>query len=477
MKPKNIILIGLGPHARRIYYPLLEKYSQQYNIKIPLVVDLQSQQETICQYLSSRAMQPERLFLVDDEYRNNDFLDGKLQATLNQAASDGQIDGIIISTEPKAHKPYALWAIERDIDILMDKPITVPVGSNLGTASAGQIWQDYRQIEQRLEKSRSNLIVQCQRRNHDGYRLIKSYLVDFVNQFEIPVSFIDIYHADGMWAMPSELFQRENHPYKYGYGKLMHSGYHFVDLFAWMAEVNLLLEQKKPNLVDMYVKRFGAYDFLHQIGDADYKRLFETDRFNSYFEPNRLETAKMLGELDVFILCQLKRHDIVVTTASINLQQNSFCRRAWTDLPEDVYKGNGRVRHERLNIQIANLLNLQVHSYQSYEVGKQAANTTGAGHEDHFDIHIFRNSKIVGGKTLEKIRLGEEARDRHQDDSSYLGHNEAARERNFLDFLEGRTGVSYFASHCLTNKLLSKIYECITAENRRAASPRALFTL
>jgi hypothetical protein len=298
-----------------------------------------------------------------------------------------------------------------------------------------------------------------------------------VNQFEIPVSFIDIYHADGMWAMPPELFQRENHPYKYGYGKLMHSGYHFVDLFAWMAEVNLLLEQKKPNLVDMYVKRFGGYDFLHQINDADYRRLFETDRFDGYFEPNRLETAKMLGELDVFILCQLKRHDIVVTTASINLQQNSFCRRAWTDLPEDVYKGNGRVRHERLNIQVANLLNLQVHSYQAYEVGKQAANTTGAGHEDHFDIYIFRNSKIIGGKTLEKIRLGEEARDSHRDDPSYLGHNEAARERNFLDFLEGRTGVSYFASHCLTNRLLSKIYECIAAENRRVASPQALFTL
>jgi len=477
VKPKNIILVGLGPHARRIYYPLLEKYGQQYNIKIPLVVDLQSQREIICQYLLSRTIQPERLCLVDDEKKDNDFLDNKLQATLNRAASDGQIDGIIISTEPKAHKPYALWAIERNVDILMDKPITVPLGLNHGTASANEIWQGYRQIQQKLERSRSNLIVQCQRRHHDGYRLIKSYLVDFVNQFEIPVSFIDIYHADGMWAMPSELFQRENHPYKYGYGKLMHSGYHFVDLFAWLSEINLLLEQKKPNLVDMYVKRFGGYDFLHQINDADYRRMFETDRFDGYFEPNRLEMAKMLGELDVFILCQLKRHDIVVTTASINLQQNSFCRRAWTDLPEDVYKGNGRVRHERLNIQVANLLNLQVHSYQSYEVGKQAANTTGAGHEDHFDIYIFRNSKIIGGKTLEKISLGEEARVRHRDDPSYLGHNEAARERNFLDFLEGRAGVSHFTGHGLTNKLLSKIYECIAAENSGAVSPRALFTL
>jgi hypothetical protein len=34
--------------------------------------------------------------------------------------------------------------------------------------------------------------------------------------------------------MPSEYTSREGHPYRYGYGKLVHSGYHFVDLFAWL---------------------------------------------------------------------------------------------------------------------------------------------------------------------------------------------------------------------------------------------------
>jgi hypothetical protein len=244
----------------------------------------------------------------------------------------------------------------------------------------------------------------------------------------------------------------------------MHSGYHFIDLLAWLSELNILLEHKKPDSVDLFVKRFGVYDFLHQLTATDYQKLFQTDKFTDCFHPARLEEAKILGELDVFILAQLKRGEAVVTTASANLQQNSFCRRAWTEPSQDVYKGNGRVRHESLNIQVANLLNMQVHSYQAYEIGKKDVETTGAGHVDHFDVYIFRNCEVIGGQPLEKIRLGE--RGQHElDDPNCLGHNERAREVNLLDFLVGRPSSSPFTAHRLTNKLLSKIYECIVREN------------
>jgi hypothetical protein len=321
------------------------------------------------------------------------------------------------------------------------------------------------ELAQRLRQSQTNLTVQCQRRSHQGYRFVKRYLADFVEQFQIPISYIDIYHADGMWVMPHELFSRENHPYKHGYGKLMHSGYHFVDLFVWLAEVNNLLAHKKPERADLFVKRFRAYDLLNQVNGADYQKLFGTDRFEAAFTPDNLQEAKKFGELDIFALCQLKRGDAVVTTSSINLQQNSFCRRAWVDTPEDVYKGNGRVRHERLNVQVANLLNIQVHSYQSYEVKRKDVETEGAGHEDHFDIYIFRNSGVVGGKPLEKLQIGEGAKKDHLDDPSYLGHNENARERNLVDFLQGRRNGLSFETHHLTNKLLSKLYECVVREN------------
>jgi hypothetical protein len=476
MSQKNIILAGLGPHARRIYYPLLEKYAGQYNISLPLIIDLQSQKDKIYTYLSGRKLQPENLFFVKDCSRNDETLDDRLCQTLNEITLKNQVDGIIISTEPKAHKPFALWAVDRNIDILMDKPISAPIGAGATIEAAQKVWLDYLEIADRLKKSNSNLIVQCQRRSHPGYRLVKSYLIDFLKEYQIPLSYLDIYHADGMWSMPPELFNRENHPYKYGYGKLMHSGYHFIDLFTWLAEVNDLIEDKKPDSADLYVKRFGGYDFMHQINKADYHKLFKSGKFAGFFNPARLEAAKNLGELDVFILGQLKRGQAITTTASINLQQNSFCRRAWADLPEDVYKSNGRVRHERLNIQVANLLNIQVHSYQSYEVGKKEGVVEGAGHEDHFDIYIFRNSDLVGGKPLEKFSLGEDIRRRHAQDPFYWGHNEKARESLLLDFLEGRPSPSHFATHAATNKLLSKIYACIVSE-QRGGLPHIVFEI
>ena len=369
--------------------------------------------------------------------RNAKTVAGKLRLTLDEAVAKSPDCSVIISTEAKAHMPYLFWAIDKDLDILMDKPISAPIGAGTNITAARQIFEDYLAIAARLEKSKSNVIVQCQRRSHPGYQLVNTYLSDFLQDYQIPISYIDIYHADGMWCMPPELFQRENHPYKYGYGKLMHSGYHFIDLLAWLLNLNLLVTHKKPTVMDLFVKCFKGYDFLHQISAADYQKLFNTDQFKPFFKPAMKQQAKTLGEIDTSILCQLKRQDVVITTATLNLQQNSFSRRAWIDLPADVYKGNGRVRHERLNIQVANLLNIQVHSYQSYEVGKKDVETTGAGHEDHFDVYIFRNSELIGGKTLEKYAIGEMARCRHQSSSCYLGHNETAREANFLDFLTG----------------------------------------
>jgi hypothetical protein len=239
-----------------------------------------------------------------------------------------------------------------------------------------------------------------------------------------------------------------------------------VDLFAWLSEVNDGLDYKRPDRADLFVKRFGVYDHLHQVTESDYRRLLGAGEFGCFFGSDQLDRARSFGELDAYALCQLKRGDVVVTTASISLQQNSFSRRAWVHTPEDTYKGNGRVRHERLTAQVGNLLCIQVHSYQSYEVGKRDVETKGAGNEDHFDIYVFRNSGVVGGRPLEKRSLGELSRRCHQGDAGYLGHNEEAREVGFVDFLEGRPGAQDFATHYATNLLLSKLYECMAREHR-----------
>ncbi len=459
---KNYILVGLGPHAKRIYYPFLEKYQSRYDIRLKLLIELESQSQRVVQYLEQRKLQPERLVYVPNTMSNRLGLklDKAAKQELDRLARSEKVDGIIISTEPKAHKIYAEWALKNNINVLMDKPITTPLYPSTDLNSARQIYADYLDLKKLLEKSRAKFYVMCQRRNHEGYTFIQKYLKDFVSTYEVPVSYIDVYHADGSWSLPHE-FSKENHPYKYGYGKLMHSGYHFVDLFAWLAQINSCLKNARPDHAKIYTARFSPNDFFNQIRENAYTKFFDRPAIEDFYRTYRPQDYEHFGELDAYTMVQLMQGKNVVTSGSINLQQNSFSGRAWFDMPLDTYKGNGRLRHERVNIQVSQFLNIQVHSYQSGEPAEAVTEAGDVGSKDHFDISIYRNSKMVGGEAFSKICVGKDMKKRHGQDTSYLGHNEHARETTLLNFIEGNNDESVFEKHAFTNQLLSSIYASI----------------
>lgn len=464
---KNYILVGLGPHAKRIYYPFLEKHRARYGIRLKLLIELKSQSQNVAHFLKQRVLQLEKIFYIQDTQatKMGMVLDEAIRKELDSLVRSEKIDGIIISTEPKAHKIYAEWALKNDVNILMDKPITSPLYPSTDKEAAREIYQDYLDLESLLKQSKAKFYITCQRRNHAGYVFIKEYLKKFVSDFQVPISYVDLYHADGAWSLPHE-FQKENHPYKYGYGKLMHSGYHFVDLFAWITQANLALEKARPDLAKVYTARFTPTDLFHQIDESVHTKFFNNPAIENFYKTYKRENYEEFGELDAYILVQLMQDKNVVTTGSINLQQNSFSKRGWFDLPEDTYKGNGRVRHERVNIQVSHFLNVQVHSYQSDESDKTRLESGSIGSEDHFDIFIFRNKKIVGGEALQKITLGKEMKENNTGDRYYLGHNELAREITLLNFIEGKEDESEFRNHNFTNQLLSNIYVSIAQETQ-----------
>lgn len=474
---KNYIFVGLGPHAKRIYYPFLEKHRALYDIRLKLLIELENQSPNVAKFLDQKILQPEKILYLPDNALNRmgATLDNTAKKEMDFMVKNEKIDGIIISTEPKAHKIYAEWALKNNINILMDKPVTAPLYPSTSIQSAYKIYQDYLDLKSLLKQSKSKFYIVCQRRNHKGYVFIKEYLKNFVYNFEIPISYIDIYHADGAWSLPHE-FNKENHPYKYGYGKLMHSGYHFVDLFAWIEQVNIDFQKARPDIAKIYTARFTPNDLFNQIGEEVYSKFFNNPAIGDFYRTYRRQDYDKFGELDAYILVQLMRGKNVITSGSINLQQNSFSRRGWFDLPEDTYKGNGRVRHERVNIQVSHFLNIQVHSYQSYEMDKDIEGPESVGSEDHFDVFIFRNKKIVGGEAFLKLSIGKEMKENNKQNSYYLGHNELAREITLLNFIEGKNDESEFEYHDLTNQLLSNIYASI-AQGTQKGNAELTFTL
>lgn len=295
----------------------------------------------------------------------------------------------------------------------------------------------------------------CQRKYHRGYEYIKKLLTSIVKQYQIPITYIDIYHCDGNWEMPHDL-NKENHPYKYGYGKLFHSGYHFIDLLSDLIKINDYLPNNKLIAKgEVYANCFTPQEELTVCNLNDLKRLFKNQKMPIYYRENKNPKFNNFGEKNFYGLFQFQnkqRHTI--TTASLNLLHYGFSRRGWIT-SKDFYKSNGRVRHEYLNIQVGPLMNIKVHSYQSKEIKNRETMELEekVGGLEHFDIEIYRNVDLIGGKSYEKIQLGDLYSKLEK--KNILGYNELAREMLLNDFFKNKIKKGLLKNHVLGMEILS----------------------
>jgi predicted dehydrogenase len=464
---ENIVLIGLGPHAKRIYYPYLTQLiKNDLNFTFELLIDLSSNRESIEKFLATQSLKPKYIIYLDAKRQ---IIPSKIAPEAALALRQHTIRKAIISTEPKAHKIYLLECIKLGIPVLVDKPITSPIGLtpsktkvliSIKSKPANQIYKDVLELQARIDKSPdARVLVQCQRRNHGGYTTALNAVENIVREYNIPITYINIHHSDGMWNMPDEFIYRENHPYKYGYGKLMHSGYHFIDLLSNLMIINTQIKEKIPDSVNVYSQATRPTDQHTTVSGKEYEQFFGAEVANALAPSILDKKLSGYGELDSYSQLQFTKNGNVITTAQLSLMQSGFSQRAWAELPEDSYKSNGRIRHEFVNIHIGPLCSIQIHSYQSTDTTVSDKRKNDVGEEGHFDIYIFRNSNLIGGKAFEHIRFGAEDSKRNMGNKMYLGHNEEARYKTMDELMYNKPSNSELAQHIATNKLLALIYK------------------
>lgn len=449
---KKICLVGLGPHAKRIHYRYIKDGVTTGILKFAALVDLREKENEINTFFVSETCIPERIFLSND--RNQiapSNLADDVRVFLDKLIEEKEIDGAIISTEPKAHKIYIEYFILKGIPVLTDKPLTAPVGLVHDQEQASKIYTDAVELTELSHHHQTPVYVMSQRREHDAYKYIFKLASDCVNEFGIPITYFDIFHSDGTWSMPGEFYSRENHPYKYGYGKLMHSGYHFVDLAAWVAEVNA---NKFPSL-----QITNTTELLSPRMQYDQINGYET--YNRFFNHNTsAPQPEGLGEVDSYTIIKMsvdqESESTHLTHGRLDLLQSGFSRRAWFELAADTYKGNGRIRHERITIHLGPLMAIQLHSYQSDQVGK--THIDGIGGEEHLDVYVFRNDSLIGGRTFERINFGNLLHSKYSSEATYIGQNEISRWKIFQQFISNQKSEALIQNQLVTNKLLSSIY-------------------
>ena len=398
MQSINLILIGLGPHAKRIYIPGLLKLRKYFNINLKLVVDLESQLDSCTQYLSTLDVKPE-IYTVKPFNDDNGLPDNVAQY-LSAFTKQQEINGVIIATEPLVHKPYAMWALKHNLNILMDKPISTRRNVSHKLTEADGVYVDYidllNEYNKTQERKKTIFSINVQRRYHPGQQFVLEKIKEVAKQFNMPVTSIQSSHADGQWRLPNEIVEQGYHPYSQGYGKCSHSGYHFFDIL-WQYYQSGLITKKTADRLEVISSFILPRGFLKQITRQDYINYFgqQYNKHCPHSDKTLYQMCRGFGEMDAAIIIRFIQDEDAICQATLNLQHNTFARRTWLKPGKDLYKGNGRVKHEHHIIQQGPFQCIQIHSYQSKD--KHDSNSVEdfqVGGNNHFDVSIYRNSEM-----------------------------------------------------------------------------------
>lgn len=483
----NLMIIGIGPHAQKSYLPTLYRHQEEWGLKLKLGIDLINKTDQIKKYLTQHGFDLPLLFL--DPFPCPKKLPKAVDACLTQFIQENNIHGVIISTEPLVHKVYAEWALKRGLHILMDKPISTRENVITDWKQAKGIHRDYvelQQLYQKLQNKKPTIFsVNVQRRYHVGHRQVISLIKEVAEEFDAPVTCIHSTHADGQWRMPNEIVDQIYHPYCQGYGKCSHSGYHLFDIAYQYYRAGYRVNKSADEAQGIasfvrprgFLKQFNQKNYVNYFGET-YSQIKKRDDAALY------ALYEQYGEMDAAILFRLMREQENICHLSINLLHNSFARRTWVHPGKDLYKGNGRVKHEYHMIQQGPFQCIQVHSYQSKD--KHDYNTAEdylVGGNNHFDIYVFRNQGMF--KNPQKAFITYQLKDldlQQSYNASTLAY-ENAKEfvvLEFINFIRRKVNrdqlLSDFASHAVPVRMMSAVY-CSHIQQARNKSPLVKFPI
>ena len=396
--PVRFLLIGVGPHAKRTYIPHLKALEQEGRAKLVAAVDVQENQQSVTEYQQKTCPSVELHFVPFFTTEMPTYVAVKL----SQLATRLNVSFIIIATEPLAHTAYGVWALSAGLNIIMDKPVSTRKNVCTSLEEAYGISDDYNilldaylNLQQYKETC---FLVNSHRRYHPGFQFTLGRIAEIQMKTGCPVTNINTTHCDGQWRMPTEIVDQRYHTYNMGYGKVSHSGYHFLDTVYQFFKAGFT-QQKRPDQIEVVSSFVQPNGFLMQLNTSDYEKLFGLAEYGKSckYSDNELKALyASFGEIDASIQVTFLREGEAIALAQINLQHNGFARRHWLLPPMDLYKGNGRVKHELHEIKSGPFQTIAINSKQANDKhDRSRPSDAKLGSDNHFEIQVFRNCDML----------------------------------------------------------------------------------
>ncbi|MCB9798559.1 Gfo/Idh/MocA family oxidoreductase [Candidatus Nomurabacteria bacterium] len=463
MKTVNVLVIGVGPHARRIYVPAFFKLAKDYPVKLVAAVDISPQKDLIDNYITDNEYDMEMLYL--DPFDPSRSIPKSSMEALDDLTIRHNINGVVIATEPTAHKVYAEWALRRGLHILMDKPVSTRKWVSVDINQARSLIDDYNELLElyKLQQKKEPTLfsVNVQRRYEHGFDKVKELVLETSKKFNVPITSMQIMHADGSWRFPREVLFQDSHGLFEGMGKVSHSGYHLLDM-AWQLYKTSQVKEKAVDELEFFSSPLTPVGLDVCINEEDYIRYFgDNYEKTGLSRKEYLSQVRDYGELDSFNIIRLLKDGENVCNISVSLLHSSFSARSWVIPSPDLYKGNGRVKHQQFILQQGPFQSIHIHNYQSsaqHDIDN--SNQFDVGGNNHFDIYVFRNATMYGEKKPFTKISGYELENRV--DSGLTGEN--AKHRVIIEYIEFILGKikleevrSNIDSHEISVKMLSGV--------------------
>lgn len=463
----RFLLVGVGPHAKRTYIQHLKTLKNEGKAELVAAVDVIPNYEKTVEYQKRVFPGPELVFVPPF----TDPMPDGVSNQLNEVAQRLQVECVIISTEPQCHKSYGLWAISQGLNVIMDKPITTRKHVVTDCEQAAGIADDFDELLQAYEQLQMQkttfFLVNSHRRYHPGFYCTYDMIADIQKKTGCPVTNITSTHCDGMWRLPSEIVDQTYHPFLDGYGKVSHSGYHFLDCVyrfmkaGWNAK-------KRPDQIEVVSAFLMPTGVIKTFNHEDHQHTFGTEEYDGVCRYSDEELAKLMtsmGEIDAMLQVSFKQKGETIAIAHINLQHTGFSRRSWLTNGEDLYKGCGRVKHEAHEIRSGAFQTVVIESRQANDKhDRSKPSTAELGTDNHFEVQTWRNCDLLKEKEPLHVYTVDELDSRY--DTQLPGIYSENVKRGILweavDFLRGGKKLEDLASnlpdHSIPAVLMGAVY-------------------
>lgn len=364
MTAHQLVVIGYDEIVRNKYMPCIKAAIDAGQIDSWSIIELERERDTIESRLQGADPQPRKKIFLPSDSGDPELARRIVRSALGMLHAPGLAMMAYIATEVGAHERYLRQCVQDGVDSLVEKPVLAPMAG--GRFDPSEISRTMAELIATASGTTAQHSVMTLSRYHSIYNdRVITPLRERMLRWNAPVTSFHLRAAGGVWNLEHEFITRDDHPYRHGYGMIMHGSYHYVDLAVQILALNKLLF---PNShLRLQICSFGAWpaDQWRRVSQPA-TQLLDGDSMSADSpwaglarDPGRC------GETDITSVFRLVDADseTTITLGTLAFEQTTPSIRSWTAFPHGVYNKNGRTSSVDLEAQLSTLYSVHVTCY------------------------------------------------------------------------------------------------------------------